>query len=152
MNNVLVQVVAVAFMVLAFRLVLPVSRRRRLARVADAIVRQVRRAMAGQPDGRDLIAARCLFVDRLAQAQVWLGRPTPARLAVLNRLSAFTELESALRRARAGLQALGRAMPPPDPDRFEGAARARCSRPTTRRARRGARRCRPPPACTARRC
>jgi len=124
MNNVLVQVMAVMFMVLAFRLVLPVSRRRRLARVADAIGRQVRRALAGQPDGRDLIAARCLFVDRLAQAQVWLGRPTPARLAVLERLSAFTELESALRRARAGLQALGRTMPLPDPDGFEAAARA----------------------------
>lgn len=124
MNNVLVQVVAVVFMVLAFRLVLPVSRRRRLARVADAIGRQVRRALAGRPDGHDLIAARCLSVDRLAQAQVWLGWPTPARLAVLERLSAFTELESALRRARAGLQALGRAMPPPDPDGFEAAARA----------------------------
>ena len=124
MNNVLVQVLAVLFMLLAFRLVLPVSRRRRLARVADAIGRQVRRALAGQPDGRDLIAARCLSVDRLAQAQVWLGRPTPARLAVLKRLSAFTELESALRRARAGLHALGRAMPPPDPDGFEAAARA----------------------------
>ena len=34
------------------------------------------------------------------------------------------ELELALRRARAGLQALGRAMPPPDPDGFEAAARA----------------------------
>lgn len=124
MNSVLVQVMAVVFMVLAFRLVLPVSRRRRLARVANAIGRQVRRALAGQADGHDLIAARCLFVDRLAQAQVWLGRPTPARLAVLERLSAFTELESALRRARAGLHALGRAMPPPDPDGFEAAARA----------------------------
>ena len=124
MNNVLVQVMAVVFMVLAFRLVLPVSRRRRLARVADAIGRQVRRALTGRPDGHDLIAARCLSVDRLAQAQVWLGQPTPARLAVLERLSAFTELESALRRARAGLHGLGRAMPPPDPDRFEAAARA----------------------------
>ncbi len=123
MNNVLVQVLAVVFMVLSFRLVLPVSRRRRLARVADAIGRQVRRALAGQPDGNDLIAARCLYVDRLAQAQVWLGRPTPARLAVLNRLSAFTELESALRRVQAGLHALGRAMPPPEPDVFEAAAR-----------------------------
>ena len=123
MNNVLVQVMAVLFMVLAFRLVLPVSRRRRLARVAEAIVRQVRGALAGRSDGHDLIAARCLAVDRLAQAQVWLGQPTPARLAVLNRLSAFTELELALRRAWAGLRTLGRAMPPPDPDGFEAAAR-----------------------------
>ena len=123
MNNVLVQVMAVLFMVLAFRLVLPVSRRRRLARVAEAIVRQVRRALAGRSDGRDLIAARCLAVDRLAQVQVWLGQPTPARLAVLNRLSAFTELELALRRAWTGLRTLGRAMPQPDPDGFEAAAR-----------------------------
>ena len=124
MNALLVQVMAVVFMVLAFRLVLPVSRRRRLARVADAIGRQVRRTLAGRQDGHDLIAARCLLADRLAQAQVWLGQATPARLAVLNRLSAFTELEATLRRARAGLHALGRAMPPPDPDGFEAMARA----------------------------
>jgi len=123
MNTLLVQMLAVLFMVLSFRLVLPVSRRRRLARVADAIVRQVQRALHGPPDGYSLMAARCLFVDRLAQAQVWLGRPTPARLAVLQRLSAFTELESALRRARAGLHTLGRTMPPPDPRAFEAAAR-----------------------------
>lgn len=124
MNTVLVQVMAVVFMVLAFRLVLPVSRGRRLARVADAIGRQVRRALAGQPDSHGLVATRCLSMDRLAQAQVWLGQATPARLAVLERLSAFTELESTLRRARAGLRTLGRAMPPPDPDGFEAAARA----------------------------
>jgi len=123
LNNLLIQVLAIVFMVLAFRLILPVSPRRRLARVADAIGRQVRRALAGRPDGYDLSAARCLFVDRLAQAQVWLGRPTPVRLAVLERLSAFTELEAALRRAQAGLHALGRTLPLPEPDVLDAAAR-----------------------------
>lgn len=123
LNNVLVQVLAILFMILAFRLILPVSPRRRLARVADAICRQVQRALQGRPDCYDLSAARCLSIDRLAQAQVWLDRPTPVRLAVLERLSAFTELESALRRAHAGLHALGLPMPPPEPDAFDTAAR-----------------------------
>ena len=71
LNNVLVQVLAILFMVLAFRLILPVLPRRRLARVADAIGRQVQRALQGRPDGYDLSDARCLSIDRLAQAQVW---------------------------------------------------------------------------------
>ncbi len=123
LNNVLVQVLAIVFMILAFRLILPVSPRRRLARVAGAIGRQVQRALQGRPDGYDLSAARCLSIDRLAQAQVWLGQPTPVRLAVLERLSVFTELELALRRAHAGLRALGLPMPPPEPDVLDAAAR-----------------------------
>ena len=122
-NNVLVQVLAIVFMVTAFRLILPVSPRRRLARVADAIGRRFQRALRGRAEGYDLSDSRCLSIDRLAHAQVWLGRPTPVRLAVLERLSAFTELESALRRAHAGLYALSLPMPPPEPDAFDAAAR-----------------------------
>jgi uncharacterized membrane protein YccC len=122
-GSLLVQIIAVLFMVLAFHLILPVSRKRRLLRVADSIVHQLRRALAGRPMRLDPIAARCLRVDRLAQAQVWLGRATPARLAVLERLSAFSELASALRRARVGLGKLGRPWPSTDPDALDAVAR-----------------------------
>jgi hypothetical protein len=36
---------------------------------------------------------------------LWLGRPTPARVAVFERLLAFAELDTALRRAWSGLDA-----------------------------------------------
>ncbi len=123
LNNVLVQAVAVLFMVLTFQLLLPVSPRRRLLRVAGAVGRQVRRSAEGGRTRHDPVSARCLRFDWLAQAQVWLGRPTPVRLAVLTRLSAFTELDSALRRARAGLAALGLPMPPCTPGAMDDAAR-----------------------------
>lgn len=129
LNNVMIQVVALLFMMLAFRLVLPVSPRRRLFRMADAIGRSLRRALEGQPARHDHVAARCLRADRLAQAQVWLGRITPVRRAVLTRLSAFAELDSALRRADAGLRALGRAIPRREPQAMEAAARDVLARP-----------------------
>ena len=123
MGNLMVQAVAAMFMILAFRLILPVSRQRRLLRVADAIGQEVRRGLAGRPATLDPVAARCLRMDRLAQAQVWLGRATPARLAVLDRLSAFSELAAALRRARTGLLALGLPWPATDPDALDATAR-----------------------------
>ena len=123
LNTVLVQVIALVFMMIAFRLILPVSRARRLFSVADAIGQQLRRSLDGQVMRYDAIAARCLRVDRLAQAQIWLGRRTPARIAVLERLSAFSELDSALRRAWSGMRALGLPMPPREPDALEAAAR-----------------------------
>ena len=90
LNSVLSQVVAVVFMVLAFRLILPVSRQRRMFRIADAIVRDLRHTLRF---GRPLDTAPCqsLKYDQLAQAQLWLGRSTAARLAVFDRLYAFAE-------------------------------------------------------------
>lgn len=123
LNNVMIQLIAILFMILAFRFVLPVSRQRRLFRVADSIGRNLQAALAARAAHLDPIAARCLRVDRLAQAQVWLGQRTPARIAVLQRLSAFSELESALRRAQAGLRWLGRPMPPREPAALEALAR-----------------------------
>lgn len=128
-NTVLQQAAAVVFMVLAFQLVLPVSPRRRLARVADAVGAGVRQAYGGHGRRRSAAGHRNLRIDRLAQAQVWLGRPTRARLAVLERLSAFVELESALRRARTGLVALGLPMPDGGPAAFAAAAQAVLDRP-----------------------
>ena len=123
LNNVLVQILALVFMLLAFRFILPVSRARRLLRVADAIGRRLGLSLDGKLPRYGAIAARCLRVDRLAQAQVWLGQPTPARIAVLERLSAFSELDSTLRRAWVGMRALGLPMPPREPAALEAAAR-----------------------------
>lgn len=122
LNTVMIQVVALLFMILAFRLILPVSPSRRLFRVADSIGQAVRRALASRPDRHDRVAARSLRADRLAQAQMWLGRVTPSRRAVLTRLSAFSELTSALRRAEAGLHTLGQPVPQWEPRAMEAAA------------------------------
>ncbi len=103
-NNCLTQVLAVLFMVLAFELVLPVSPRRRRRRVAEAI-RADLRAILRQGGDLDQAARQTLNYDRLSQAELWLGRPTPARLAALHRLYAFAELDTALRRAWSGLHA-----------------------------------------------
>jgi len=102
LNNVLVQVVALVFMVVAFQLVLPVSRRRRLFRVVHAVQRDLRRTLRHGAK-LDQPAVQSLLYDRLTQATTWLGRPTRARLAVLHRLYAFAELDIALRRAYSGL-------------------------------------------------
>ena len=103
LNDVLVQCLAVAFMVLAFRLVLPVSRRRRLVRIADAVVSDLRRTLRR---GRLLDEARTNLqdYDRMAQAELWSGRPTPARRAVLRRLGDLIDLDLELRRAWSGLR------------------------------------------------
>ena len=105
-NEVLVQVIAVAFMVLAFRLVLPVSRKRRLLRIADAIAGDLQGTLAR---GRTLneAATHLLEYDRMAQAEVWAGRRTPARVAVLERMGAMIDLDLELRRAWSGVLAPG---------------------------------------------
>ncbi len=101
-NNVMVQIMAVAFMILAFRLILPVSRQRRLLRIADAIAsdleRTLRRGRALHEASTDL-----LEYDRMAQALTWAGWPTPARRAVLDRMGAMIDLDLELRRAWSGL-------------------------------------------------
>ncbi|WP_158746038.1 FUSC family protein [Acidisphaera sp. L21] len=122
MNNVMVQALAVLFMLIAFRFILPVSRERRLFRIADSIGQRLRRSIDGELPRHGPISARCLRFDRLAQAQIWLGRETPARVAVLERLSAFSELDSALRRAWTGMRALGLPMPLREPDAMEAAS------------------------------
>ncbi|MGI4977124.1 MAG: FUSC family protein [Janthinobacterium lividum] len=100
------QAAAVLMLMLSFWLVLPVSPHRRLFRVADAIghdlgrrlARRPRRA-ASQPDQQSL------QYDRLASAQQWMGPRTPARLALLARLQALGEIDTALWRADDGLDA-----------------------------------------------
>ena len=130
-NNVLVQVMAVVFMIAAFRLILPVSRKRRLLRIADAIARELGRTL---DRGRALSEAstHLLEYDRMAQAQTWAGTPTPARAAVFNRIGAMIDLDLELRRAWSGLldsrldgeaaAAARAALLSHDPDRLEQAA------------------------------
>jgi len=110
LNNCMEQVVAVLFMVAAFELILPVSPRRRLLRVAEAIWRDLRRTLHRGGDD-DQAARQTLQYDRLAQAETWIGRRTPARVAVLHRLYAFAELDTALRRAWSGLHDAALAAP-----------------------------------------
>lgn len=101
-NNVLVQALAIGFMVVAFRLVLPVSRGRRLLRIADAIATDLQGTLKR---GRtsDEASTDLREYDRMAQAGTWAGRQTPARVAVLNRMGAMIDLDLELRRAWAGL-------------------------------------------------
>ncbi len=140
-NTVLVQVLAVAFMMVSFRLLLPVSRKRRLFRIADAVLSDLRATVRR---GRPFETARTNLreYDRMAQAELWSGRPTPARRAVLQRLGAMIDLDLELRRAWSGLRPdVGSGLPGParqvartallsaDPARLEAAAEALCTEP-----------------------
>ena len=117
------QVVAVLLLMASFWLILPVSPHRRLFRVADAIGRDLGRRLdrpgrrASQPDQQSL------QYDRLAAAQQWLGPRTGARLALLARLQALGEIDTALWRADGGLDAAVAQAPA----LREAAARARAS-------------------------
>jgi len=104
-NTVLIQAVTILFIVLAFRLILPVSRQRRLYRVAAAIKRDLQRTLR-HGRGFEDAPRQSLKYDRLSIAQQWLGRPTPARMALFARLHSFAELDTALRRAWSGLDAI----------------------------------------------
>ena len=137
LNIVLIQCLAVAFMVLSFRLVLPVSRQRRLLRIADAVVTDLQATLRRGRTG-DAARTNLREYDRMAQAEVWSGRPTPARRAVLQRLGALIDLDLELRRAWAGLsprlpaplQRVARtALLSADPAQLQQAAEALCREP-----------------------
>jgi uncharacterized membrane protein YccC len=104
-NNVLVQMMAIVFMMLAFLLILPVSRKRRLFRIADAITTDLATTLRlGRP--LDEASTHLLEYDRMAQAETWMGPPSPARVAVLEQLTAMIDLDLELRRAWSGLHGL----------------------------------------------
>ncbi len=90
--------------VVGFAVILPVSPPRRLFRVAQSTRRNLRRALRERqiPD-RAAILSSCY--DRYAAGLLWLGRRTPARLSLLSRIHDFGQLEAAVGRAQAGLQA-----------------------------------------------
>ncbi len=100
------QVVAVLMLMISFWLVLPLSPRRRLFRVADAIGHDLGRRLARRPRrAASQSDQQSLQYDRLASAQQWMGPRTPARLALLARLQALGEIDTALWRADDGLDA-----------------------------------------------
>ncbi len=113
LNNVMIQLIAIVFMLLGFWLILPVSRERRLFRIVLAGARDLSRALRGC--SLDPAAVQSLHFDRLAQAYSWSGRRTPARARVLSRLFAFAELETALRRAWSAVEEAAGTTLPGDP-------------------------------------
>lgn len=100
------QVVAVLMLMFSFWLILPVSPHRRLFRVADAIGHDLRRRLARKPrHAASQSDQQSLQYDRLASARQWMGPHTPARLALVARLQALGEIDTALWRADDGLDA-----------------------------------------------
>jgi uncharacterized membrane protein YccC len=110
-NTVLLLGAAGLFTWLAFALVLPVSPSRRLFRVAWGIAADLRHTLHTPGRGLDRPVAQSLLYDRMAQALVWLGRPTPSRLRLLRDLYGMGEVDLALRRARTGLAAAAESEP-----------------------------------------
>ncbi len=104
------QVLAVLFLMLSFWLILPVQPNRRLLRVADAIGRELARRLNNPAPRRQRgqAAVQSLHYDRLAAAQLWLGRRTLSRRRLLARLQALSEIDTALWRAETGLDAAAR--------------------------------------------
>jgi uncharacterized membrane protein YccC len=99
---------AMVFVVLSFNVIFPVSQSRQLARVAVAVGRTLRRTVRQGADEAPLIpAAYSLLYDRMSRALEFLGRPTPARLRLLGHIYGVGEVDLAVRRAWAGLAALG---------------------------------------------
>lgn len=88
-----------------FVLILPVSPSRRLFRLFQAVVDSLRETL---PGGRpyDLPAVLTLQFDRLANVLPWLGRHTPARLALTSQLGDLVALDAALCRAHAVLDTI----------------------------------------------
>ena len=78
---------AMAFVVLSFNVIFPASLSRRLARVAVAVGRDLRRTVRQGAARAPLApAAYSLLYDRMAHAMDLLGRQTPARLRLLGHI------------------------------------------------------------------
>ena len=99
---------AMVFVVLSFNVIFPSSRSRRLARVAVAVGRTLRRtARQGAGEATLTPAAYSLLYDRMSQAEQLLGRQAPVRLRLLGHIYGVGEVDLAVRRAWGGLAALG---------------------------------------------
>ena len=109
-NNVLVQVLAVLFMMMAFRFILPVSPSRRLRRLTDAAVRQLRLTLRSRGPAEES-AQQSLSGDRLSLALTWSSGTYRPRPAAFRRLRGLTDLNLALSRAFSGLAPLSHALP-----------------------------------------
>ena len=107
LDTVLQVVLSMVFVVLSFGVIFPASPSRRLARIAVAVGRDLRRTTR-RGAGRTLLtpAAYSLLYDRMSQAADFLGRQTPARLRLLSHVYGIGEVDLAVRRAWTGLAAL----------------------------------------------
>ena len=104
LNNVLIQLVAIGLVLVAFVLILPVSRSRRLMRIAISVMTDLRKASLGQ--ARRTSSTTFLPFDRFSQLKTLPARPTLARGKVLGRIAAMMDLEQELRRLKAGMKEL----------------------------------------------
>ena len=104
LNNVLALALVVLFTLFAFLIVLPVSPRRRLYRIAISINRDFTLAQAGRSPGG--AAALFLLYDRLSRAMLWIGPPKPTRTALLRHMSCLGQAKLALLRTHAALKAI----------------------------------------------
>ena len=104
-NIVMVQTLAVAFMILAFRFVLPVSPSRRLRRLTDAAVAQLRATLRAR-DPPTEAAQQSLGSDRIGLALTWSSGAYRPRPAAFQRLRGLIYLDLALSRALSGLGSL----------------------------------------------
>lgn len=104
LNNVLELALAVVFTFFAFLIVLPVSPKRRLYRIAVSINRDFALAQAGRSPGG--AAALFLLYDRLSRAMLWIGPPKPTRTALLHHMSCLGQAKLALLRTHAALRAI----------------------------------------------
>jgi uncharacterized membrane protein YccC len=91
-------------MIIGFAVILPVSPRRRLFRITNAALRDVRRTLRRGPrfDRKDVLS---VYYDRFATALVWLGRQTPARLGTLSWVRDLGELSATLSKTETALEA-----------------------------------------------
>ncbi len=100
-NNALELILSGVMSLVGFWLILPVSPRRRLFRVAVSIGQGLRRALRGATVDQPLRVA--IRYDQLRQARSWLGKSTLSRRKLLARLFTLSELEGAVTRARRAL-------------------------------------------------
>jgi hypothetical protein len=111
LNGAMMIAVSVLFLMLAFRLLLPVSSSRRLFRLMAATVSGLRSALRDRNPSLSEPAQLSLTFDRLSLALLFVVKPYPARPATIRRIYAFSELDTAVRRAWSGLRAVEREDP-----------------------------------------
>ena len=104
---------AAAFTILGFVLILPVSPKRRLYRVAAAVSRDLARTRTDPAESRafDPPVAQSRLFDRLARALIWVEPGTGARHAFMAHTYRLGATDIALHRARSGLAHAVREVP-----------------------------------------
>ena len=102
-NTVLEVAGAATLTYLSFGLILKVSPRRRLYRVAAQTAKDLRRTIHERGRLLDQPRAQGVLYDRMSRALTWLGPPTQSRRRLLSHIYGMGEIDLAFRRARTGL-------------------------------------------------